>query len=118
MAARLLFVGDDICHRLPVLLSAGYTVAELQSPAQLTAALAALDCPDAILVTSTDAKLASQVLSVARSRSTTPVILFCDQGYDYGSAQFDLVIPVLTPPLTWLEDIRALVEKNRERSAD
>jgi hypothetical protein len=114
MVARIVHIGSDSCHRLPVLKSAGYSIDNCSSVAQLHAALQARDEADAVVLTESDGAVPEDAVSLARSSSTAPLILFPSRNVHYDESDFDLVVPVLTPPEQWLDDIATLIERCRD----
>lgn len=113
MPSRMIHFGPDDCHRLMVLRSAGYTVQDCHSLAQLRVTLEADDAPDAVLLSDGDGFSPREAVAVARIHSSNPVILFRNTNQAYEDSGFDLVIPCLTPPEVWLTDVDALIEKRR-----
>jgi hypothetical protein len=113
MAANLVYFGVDTCHRLPVLMRAGYMVENCGSALQLEAVFDS-SCPaEAVLMTDHEGKLPQDAITLTRSRSLAPLILFRDSNHSYAESAFDLVIPSLTPPGQWLEQIALLLEESR-----
>lgn len=113
MAARILHFGQDTCHRLFVLRSAGYGVAQCGSVFQLRKALLSDGETDAVLMANSPEDVSLDAIAVARSYSTARLILFRDVIADTQEEDFDLVIPPLTPPIQWLNDIAILIERSR-----
>lgn len=115
MAARIVFVGTDTCHRLPVLVQAGYQVEHYESRASLGEAMQPDPDIDAILLTDLDPDFAERAVAIAQSCRACPVILFRDHNSDSRFGAFDVVIPPLTSPRKWLEQIGFLVGQRRAR---
>ncbi len=113
MAAHVLHLGVDDCHRVAVLRSVGYRVDECGSLLQLAKALERANGADAVFLTESDGISPEQAISLARERSAAPVILFCRSTYGANEDEFDLVIPPLTSPEKWLQDVGSLVEWSR-----
>lgn len=113
MPARVVHFGPDDCHRLMVLRSAGYTVEDCRSLLQLRDALADGASPDAVLMSDGDGVSPQEAVGIARAHSSNPVILFRSTNMTYEDCRFDLVVPCLTPPEVWLNDVDALIEKRR-----
>ena len=111
MAASVVHFGDDVCFRLPVLRSAGYTVAECDSLEMLTAALARN--PDAVLLEAEPLAPMRDAAVLVRSSSRAALILFCNETGRPVPDEFDLVIPSLTAPEQWLDKIAALLQQSR-----
>ena len=112
MPARVVHFGPDDCHRLTVLRSAGYTVEDCRSLLQLRVTLETGDVPDAVLM-SDDGVSPEEAVAIARTHSSNPVILFRSTNMDYEDCGFDLVVPCLTSPEIWLNDVDAVIEKRR-----
>lgn len=120
MAGHILHIGTDMCHRLAVLESAGYTVTSCASIASLRDALEEGDIPDAVVMTETDSVSPREAVRWTRSHARVPLVLFretqrnhSDDGFDFERG-FDLVIPVLHPPAAWLAEVAALIAKSRK----
>ena len=113
MAANLVYFGVDTCHRLRVLARAGYTVENCYSALQLEAVFDS-SCPaEAVLMTDHEGKLPQDAITLTRSRSDAPLILFRDSNHSYAETAFDLVVPSLTAPGQWLKQIAVLLEESR-----
>ena len=112
MAARIIYLGTDTCYRLPVLVRAGYQVESYASTDSLREAMHALARVDAILLTDRDGAEPEEALALARANGLVPVILFRDHNWDGAVGEFDLVVPPLTPPRYWLEQIEFLIRAN------
>lgn len=118
MAARIIHVGTDSCHRLPVLESAGYRVETCISVPELRDALTAEEQLDAIVISEGAGGAHPDAVSLARSHSSAPIVLFRETQLSFAESSFDLVVPVLAPPQTWLADIAALITRFRSLRAD
>jgi hypothetical protein len=116
---RLIHFGSDDCHRVNVLRSAGYSVEECRSMRALREALSADRKPDAVFITEREDDSPGDAISLAKSQSTAPVILFrCSHG-NLSDERFDLVIEALTPPQRWLQEIDELIaERDDPGGAD
>ena len=112
MAARVIHFGTDDCYRLSVLRRAGYAI---DSCSNLVQFQAALDVEaDAIMVDDSDGSLPENVISLARTRSAAPIVLFPHATpADTTPHQVDLVVPALTPPHEWLLDLANLIIRSR-----
>jgi len=113
MGARIVHFGSDTCHRMPVLKSAGYSINDCRSLAQLHYALQICAEADAVVMTEPDRVAPDSAISIARSSSTAPLILFPGRRLEYKESDFDLVVPALTPPEQWLSDIAALIQRSQ-----
>ncbi len=118
VAARVIHVGADNCHRLPVLENAGYRIDLCASIPQLRDALESEDPPDAVLISEGDGGAHQDAVALARAHLAAPIILFRETQRDYSESAFDLVIPVLDPPRTWLPEIAALIARCQALRAD
>ena len=65
------------------------------------------------MVNDSDGSVPLQVLSVVRSRTSAPIILFPDSGRTYEAEEIDLVVPSFTPPEKWLLDLANLIVQSR-----
>ncbi len=113
MIAKVIHFGTDECHRLMVLRSAGYAVENCASLAQLCACLAAGEPADAVLMSDSDHATPREAVALVRALSDLPVVLFRNTNIAYEESAFDLVVQCLTPPEVWLDQVDALIERNR-----
>ncbi len=113
MAARVIHFGPDDCHRLIVLESAGYAVDACDSLGQLRASLTAGGEAAAVVMSDAEGVAPEEVVSVARTHSLAPVVLFRGTNRVYEDSRFDLVVHTLTPPEVWLNEVDALISKSR-----
>lgn len=118
MAARIIHFGADSCSRLLVLEHAGYDVDDCPSVIKLGSALSAGRNADAVLMTEDPRASRHEAISLVRSHSSAPLVLFQTAGPTFDEPEFDLVIPVLTPPREWLEKIAATIERSRALVAE
>lgn len=112
-AASIIHVGSDDCCRIPVLKTAGYSVTGCASTDQLHLALARIPPADALAITENLGDLPQEAVSLARATTSIPLILFRGADRYLDEANFDLVIPSLTSPKTWLTNIQRLIEECR-----
>lgn len=113
MAARVIHFGVDQCYRLNVLRRAGYEVDTCGNLIQLREILESKGETDALMVSDSDGSVRSQAISLARSRTSAPIILFPDSIHSYSTAEVDLVVPCFTPPEEWLLDLANLIVHSR-----
>lgn len=118
MAARVIHVGTDICHRLPVLERAGYQVDTCISVPELRLALTSIRQLDAVLISEGSEGAHPDAVSLARTYSSAPIVLFRETQLSFAESPFDLVVPILISPQVWLEDIAALIARCRALRAD
>ena len=113
MANYILHIGIDDCHRAAVLRSAGYDVEECASLQQLVTALDEMPGADAVILSESENIVPELVSRLVRGRSAAPAIFFCRSNCRVSTEDFDLVIPPLTPPETWLKQASSLLERLR-----
>jgi hypothetical protein len=113
MAAHVLHIGMDDCHRVAVLSSAGYRVDECYSLLQLATALERTQDADAVILTESDNISPEQTVALARECSGAPVIFFRRSNVGAAEEQFDLVIHPLTSPEKWLQEVGDLLQWGR-----
>ena len=113
MFARVIHFGPDDCHRVMVLRSAGYSVEDCLSLSQLRATLETGQPPDAVLMSDGDGVAPSDAIAIARHHSSHLVVLFRNSNLEYEDSGFDLVVPCLTPPEVWLNEVDALIKQRR-----
>lgn len=116
MATSFIHFGEDLCFRLPVLESAGYSVAECHSIELLSAALG--QNPEAVLLGEEPKVLAEAAAILTRSRSAASLILFRSEVDSFTAGDFDLIIPSLTSPEEWLSEIADLLQRSRTIRAE
>jgi len=119
MGVRIVHYGVDDCHRVPVLKFAGYSIADCQSIAQLHAALQSTLMAGAVVMSEIDDLAPRRAVSIVRTISTAPLVLFPGRASSILEPEFDLVIPALTPPEQWLGEMAELIDRyfaNRIRS--
>jgi hypothetical protein len=120
MAVRILHFGQEFCHRLPVLKSAGYRVDECVSISQLQFRFQSGFQPDAVSMAEYGGSAPVDAVPAIRSFCSAPLILFRETNLvpnpngegDYDGYRFDLVIPALTQPSEWLDEIAAVIHRS------
>jgi hypothetical protein len=113
MAAVVIHFGVGDLHRVSVLEKAGYVVSDCQSAMGLYSSLLQFPDPDAVAISESDLIDGDEMISLIRSHSTAPLILFQGPAPLIETSEFDLVVPPLTEPRIWLGDLAGLVEHNR-----
>jgi hypothetical protein len=108
--ARIIHFGKDDCHRVSVLRSEGYAVEDCRSLRAFREALEAQ--PDAVFITEREGSLQKDAVSLSRSCSTAPLVLFRRSNSDLRGESFDLVIDSLSPPTRWLMEIGELLARS------
>ena len=113
MAAHVLHIGMDDCHRVAVLRSAGYRVDECGSLMQMATALERANGADAVFLSASNNIPVEQTIALARERSQAPVILFRRSNQSETEDGLDLVILPLTTPEKWLREVDSLLDWRR-----
>lgn len=112
--ARILHVGDDTCHRIPVMERAGLEVCRTPCSVDgVRGALAVNENFSALTFHVDVDPIPCGVITVARLLRS-PIVLFESPGVEYDSQSFDLIIPTQTPPLTWLQSLQAVIRRSQE----
>ncbi len=111
--ARVIHFGRDDCHRVSVLRSAGYAVEDCRSLRAFREALAVDGRPDAVFITEREGNPQGDAVSLSKSCSSAPLVLFRRSNSELGEESFDLVIDTLTPPTRWLVEIGELIARSR-----
>ncbi len=110
-AATILHVGDDVCHRIPVMESGGLVVVRSEPSVDgIQSAFSQHTSFSAIALISPSPIL----LSTARKLSEAPVVLFQDSSGDSDEYPFDLIITAQTPPSVWLKSLGEVIEEARK----
>ena len=112
MASTIIHFGADPCRRIPVLESAGFEVNVRSSVELLIEELQRQDAAAVAVPEQRGLKIKNLITEV-RSCSLAPVILFESGLSQQLEAEFDLVIPVLTSPERWLQDIAKLIDRSK-----
>ena len=113
-AAKIIQFGEDSCHRSMILQEAGYSVQGFKSVMEFRAALRSSGAADAVVITDETGNLPSEAISLVKSDSPAPVILFANSMSTYAESNFDLVVPSLTPPAKWLAKIQEKIQESRK----
>jgi hypothetical protein len=113
MSPVLIHFGVDDCYRVPVLKKAGFLVEECTSLRRLQSALVQLPEPDAVAVAENDEIEAKDAMLLARSNCKAPLVLFQGRSPGSDTSGFNLVVPPLTDPRVWLNDLASLIGHSR-----
>jgi hypothetical protein len=92
---------------------AGYAVDDCPSVSNLRFALQDSHHTAAVVFTGQNENERKEAVTLARSQSSAPLILFEASNSPTDEADFDLVIPPLTPPEEWLDKIAATIQQRR-----
>lgn len=113
-AATILYVGDDFCHRIPVMEMRGIHVVRSEcSVGEVRRSLAAGDGFSAVTFHNDLFAPAESVISAAREICSAPLVLFRNPSIDCNERVFDFVIPVPTPPEIWSNDLTEAIQESR-----
>lgn len=115
ITGNILFVGDDLCARVHVLKSVGYTVADCACDADSLRDALAASSYDAILFHCMPTPPPRLLLDLCRALSNAPVVIFADTLSSFEVADFDVVVPGLCSPSAWLPELAAAIALHRER---
>jgi hypothetical protein len=119
-AGAILYVGEDICHRIPVMERAGIVVLQSEcSIDRVRQVLAKSNNFAAVTFHNDLVAPASEVVTTVRELSRAPLILFRNPLVDCDDWLFDLVISVPTPPEVWASSLGTAIREEhhlRERS--
>jgi hypothetical protein len=113
MSASLIHFGVDDCYRVPVLKEAGFFVEECRSVRRLHSALLGSPEPDAVAIAESDEIEVTEAVFLVRSNCAAPLILFQGRNRCFETSGFNLVIPPLTEPHAWLNDLVSLIEHSQ-----
>lgn len=114
MAANVLYFGPDEWSRVRVLKNAGYMVRECGKLQDLESALNAPPPPDAVMVSGAGRFFAHPAVEIVHAKmALAPVIIFPSQDEPAFEKSVDLVVPPLTRPTEWLQELADLIEKSR-----
>lgn len=113
-AGAILYVGDDICHRVAVMESAGITVLRTEcSVSGVRSSFASGRIFSAVTFHNDLVPPRESVVTTARELSRTPLILFKNPGIDCEDWLFDLIISVPTPPEVWSKSLQQAIKDAR-----
>jgi hypothetical protein len=113
--ATILYVGDDICHRIAVMERSGFTVLRSErSTSGVREAFAAVKAFSAITFHNVLDPPMLDVVSTTRALSAAPVVLFEDPFTKCDEHVLDLVVPAHTAPSAWLKSLQELIEQSRK----
>ena len=111
MAAKVLHVGDDICHRIPVMEMDGIVVHRCAcSVESVRALLKEEDSISAVAFNNDMFPPADAVVSTARELCDAPLILFDNALAECDEERFDIVIESPSAPSEWVKTLRQAIE--------
>jgi hypothetical protein len=112
-AATIIHHGTDEGHRVAMLKTAGYIINNCDSFAQLHSALMAIPPVDAEAIAECRDEPCEKAISLSRAASAVPLILFQSAIPQFNESNFDLVVPALTPPQVWVDEVKRVIEESR-----
>ena len=115
MAIRIVHFGSDVFNRIAALKRTGYSVDECYSIADLHASLVGILPADAVAIADNEGAVTDHAISLTRSISAAPLILFRDRNDLYIRPEIDLVVPSNAGADDWLNDIAKLIERSSRR---
>ncbi|HTZ57175.1 MAG TPA: hypothetical protein VMB49_03720 [Acidobacteriaceae bacterium] len=111
-AATILHVGDDICHRIPVMKKSGFAVLRSDCSAGGIRDAFARKIPFSVVTFHNALSAPSpSLVSTARSLTAAPFALFANPFVDFDQELFELVIFAYTRPEIWVEALRSTIEE-------
>jgi hypothetical protein len=117
MAPKLIYFGADTSHRLSVLRASGYVVDNCMSPSELIAALNSGAEILAVLCSDGDGETIVNAIDDGRAPCPAPLVVFSDSCSLCDGVGYDFIIPNLTAPTEWLQDIAALIGQRRRAAS-
>jgi hypothetical protein len=115
MATTVLHVGDDPCHRIPVMEQRGLSVVQSEcSVGGLQHVFTGGMTFSALTFHNETYTPADAVVSTARTLSTAPFVLFHNPFVRCDQSVFDLVIPVHTSPVAWLKSLEQAIQEAKQ----
>ena len=113
VAARVIHFRTDDCQRLHFLRKAGYEVEVCGNILQLRTALRSEADTDAVVMNDSDGSLHENAISVVRSETAFPLVLFASSYRTYNPADFDLVVSPSASPGEWAIDFALMIVRSR-----
>lgn len=111
----LYFSASDACRRPEVLRWVGFTVQECTALSDLAGRLRSGEAPDLVCVADGWDEPVELVLSLVRSYTSAPVVLFSSGRHLYPEVAWDMEVPVMTHPGEWVSRVVELLERRSER---
>ncbi|WP_109488920.1 hypothetical protein [Occallatibacter savannae] len=118
LTAPILYVGDDICHRVPVFERLGVRVRRIPCSERALCDVLDEDTRYSAVTFNEDLEPIPDELIAIISRYPAPIVLFENACIAYKPESFDLIIPALTPPGFWLQCIQATIDDSMRLRAE
>jgi len=117
MGIRIVHFGEDTFNRISTLKSNGYSVDECYSLSELHASLVGFLPADAVTIAENDkdGAVTDHAISLTRSISAAPLILFRSESQHFSAPEIDLVVPLNAGTDDWLNDLAKLIERSSRR---
>lgn len=113
-SAALLHVGEDICHRIPVMEAWGFSVVRAECSAYGFREAYSGDRPFSIVTFHNDLEPPpTAAVDQARSLGSVPLVLFENPSVSSEEHDFDVIIAAHTPPEIWLQALQRTMEEAR-----
>lgn len=116
MAIRIVHFGEDSLNRISTLRDMGYSVEECYSLAELHASLVGVLPADAVAISENVSAVTDHAISLTRSVSAVPLILFRGGNQYCSASEIDLVVPSNAGTDEWLNAVAKLVEPSSRRN--
>jgi|SRR5215469_1086295 len=109
-AARVLYVGDDICHRIPVMESTGICVLRAEcSVGGVRGSLVTREPISAVTFNNDVFPPPKAVVSTARELALAPLILLRNTAVECDEEVFDAVIDMDFSPTIWTKSLEQII---------
>jgi len=116
--STILHVGEDVSFRIPVIRSTGCVVVQApQTVLGVERMLRPSPAFGAVIVHHDIRPISHELARALRRVTPVPLVLFDNPAYAADEKQFDLVIPALTWPDTWLEAIAETMLRRKQGAA-
>ena len=113
-AVALLHIGDDICHRIPVMAAAGFHVVRAGCSIDDIRKAFSQGAQFSIVTFHNDlVPIIPAAISEVRLHTEAPVVLFDNPSISADERAFDLIIDAQTPPALWLRSLQIEIENSR-----
>lgn len=117
LTAPILYVGEDLCHRVPVFERLGVKVRRVPCSARALRIALDEDTKFSALTFQEDQQPVPDELLAIACHYPAPVVLFENPCISCDPARFDLIVPALTPPGFWLQCIQTTIDESRRLHA-
>ena len=113
-ASVVLYVGVDICHRIPVMEAAGLFVSHSECSADSIREAMLAGAQYSVITFHNDvAPVEPEAIAEARSLTRVPLVLFENPAVATDESEFNVIIGAHTPPQIWLAALQRTIEESR-----